>query len=193
MRGAPSLMSIISCLLRIIPADAGSTCWPVKLGAEIEDHPRGCGEHMNSRELDAMYRGSSPRMRGARDISHAVNRIGRIIPADAGSTWPVIWLIATHWDHPRGCGEHQTIPGDDDIPVGSSPRMRGAPSLRSHMALMLRIIPADAGSTDWIVKVRYPGPDHPRGCGEHCDTDTISAICHGSSPRMRGAQSKHST
>ena len=50
----------------IIPADAGSTGKVKSTNTYIEDHPRGCGEHRVSRELEIGERGSSPRMRGAR-------------------------------------------------------------------------------------------------------------------------------
>ena len=50
-----------------------------------------------------------------------------------------------------------------------------------------RIIPADAGSTQWINF--YPGfsKDHPRGCGEHPHSPVANRAAEGSSPRMRGA------
>ena len=50
-------------------------------------------------------------------------------------------------DHPRGCGEHNSLDSDYYDNVGSSPRMRGALNLWSVVALNARIIPADAGST----------------------------------------------
>ena len=45
--------------------------------------------------------------------------------------------------------------------------MRGAQQLTPNPVNALRIIPADAGSTDcrWVVSYAYE--DHPRGCGEH--------------------------
>ena len=51
--------------------------------------------------------------------------------------------------------------------AGSSPRMRGAPAREALKPGTLRIIPADAGSTDGIYVLKSIDEDHPRGCGEH--------------------------
>ena len=46
MRGALRAVRELRPQWGIIPADAGST-WPVEMhGATLEDHPRGCGEHL---------------------------------------------------------------------------------------------------------------------------------------------------
>ena len=75
-------------------------------------------------------------------------RAGRgIIPADAGSTRFVYSMSFDIKDHPRGCGEHNQTQGPRAVGRGSSPRMRGAPSLGLTGQSELRIIPADAGST----------------------------------------------
>ena len=65
--------------------------------------------------------------------------------------------------------------------------MRGAPSWASVGSAQSWIIPADAGST--LVGGVCPdvGPDHPRGCGEHCRDWMGLKMVQGSSPRMRGA------
>ena len=91
----------------------------------------------------------------------------RIIPADAGNTVYGRIQIVQHWDHPRGCGEHQQ---EDEVQVrtpGSSPRMRGTLICRSEGLVPVRIIPADAGNTYSNLEFRFLCWDHPRGCGEH--------------------------
>ena len=66
MRGAHVCICNSQWYKGIIPADAGSTDM-AKIDAVVyEDHPRGCGEHRKSRNKAYRYRGSSPRMRGAR-------------------------------------------------------------------------------------------------------------------------------
>ena len=127
MRGAPMGDGKGSETTRIIPADAGSTrsCWTTR--AKAGDHPRGCGEHIVRRSAIGINPGSSPRMRGAL------------------STLP-LESICTR-DHPRGCGEHTTSPHAKHLRSGSSPRMRGAPGLGVGGVGIIRIIPADAGST----------------------------------------------
>ena len=87
-------------------------------------------------------------MRGALVIhAHAQHRLG-IIPADAGSTEHGSLRYPRHKDHPRGCGEHLVTVLLIWPTVGSSPRMRGARHFLPLRLMFLRIIPADAGSTD---------------------------------------------
>ena len=147
MRGAPIIIFGVAVVLRIIPADAGSTDVLEWIKSIVWDHPRGCGEHMPMALRRTMVRGSSPRMRGAHSHAKRIMVFRGIIPADAGSTrsWP--W---THWpcaDHPRGCGEHNIQVSHPSRPSGSSPRMRGAHSTVVKFWMAGRIIPADAGST----------------------------------------------
>ena len=52
------------------------------------------------------------------------------------------------------------------------------------------IIPADAGNTCRVVCQRLPKGDHPRGCGEHPDTEHQGVLQIGSSPRMRGTHAQ---
>ena len=130
---------------------------------------------------------SSPRMQGALPSAENHSKHYRIIPADAGSTPGCRCEYCTHKDHPRGCGEHHVDQRLDPIGAGSSPRMRGALCGGVLGHVMLRIIPADAGSTNILLLVSRPHKDHPRGCGEHDypGRDKLSYL--GSSPRMRGA------
>ena len=71
----------------------------------------------------------------------------RIIPAHAGNTPESRGRARNGSDHPRACGEHpQTALAEKDWP-GSSPRMRGTPSLQLCPFSGRRIIPAHAGNT----------------------------------------------
>ena len=106
-------------------------------------------------------------MRGAPIMGCGLPAVGRIIPADAGSTALYRVVIDTHGDHPRGCGEHL-----DDRPFRTVHDW---------------IIPADAGSTIQDKRIRPRKGDHPRGCGEHARRTGRSSPRPGSSPRMRGA------
>ena len=86
MRGARPYGDTTVFWLRIIPADAGSTVlgfWDVKIW---QDHPRGCGEHVDIIKTEKACTGSSPRMRGARVKDTKDHEWSGIIPADAGST-----------------------------------------------------------------------------------------------------------
>ena len=70
---------------------------------------------------------------------------------------------------------------------GSSPRMRGAQTLAPVHPYYMRIIPADAGSTNAVILTIPGNRDHPRGCGEHAPSRPLCPVIWGSSPRMRGA------
>ena len=126
-------------------------------------------------------------MRGARHRCRPGRPEPRIIPADAGSTTLYRKSRRTPRDHPRGCGEHSQTTLMKIQTKGSSPRMRGARTALCRVVPLLRIIPADAGSTpsfSWDLSI---SEDHPRGCGEH--RQSLTSLLHdiGSSPRMRGA------
>ena len=187
MRGALHATEIREDHHRIIPADAGSTSAGPGSCTATEDHPRGCGEHADCISPEYHDPGSSPRMRGAPFQGDLAEDAGRIIPADAGSTGMPDCLATRTRDHPRGCGEHQTVTVSDILVRGSSPRMRGAPHRAHHQARHPRIIPADAGSTTPASCPTGRSADHPRGCGEHAVSAVGGFRTGGSSPRMRGA------
>ena len=88
MRGAHCVKTLDTQPTGIIPADAGSTLNAIRNQASQEDHPRGCGEHLATSRIKTGNKGSSPRMRGARHVVNQERQSDRIIPADAGSTWP---------------------------------------------------------------------------------------------------------
>ena len=129
-------------------------------------------------------------MRGARAVIRTYRSLTRIIPAYAGSTICKCHFSPSSGDHPRVCGEHETV----EVPIfdksGSSPRMRGAPRATTAKWTYLRIIPAYAGSTyPWAVSRRAVW-DHPRVCGEHYIAPQRPGLRVGSSPRLRGARAK---
>ena len=135
-----------------------------------------------------MSSGSSPRMRGAHELAFRLPDMGRIIPADAGSTRGGSCRVDECWDHPRGCGEHSPSIGAIMSRSGSSPRMRGARPRSPGANSRGRIIPADAGSTFPASSFVRKVSDHPRGCGEHLYLILKWVGLAGSSPRMRGAR-----
>ena len=188
MRGALPTAAYFRIHARIIPADAGSTVVKVGSALRVGDHPRGCGEHDARHCKPPTLMGSSPRMRGARNLLVLNRHLLGIIPADAGSTDSVSVGAAVSRDHPRGCGEHRVALFAPKRYEGSSPRMRGARPGGMRSYEQDRIIPADAGSTRcWFARVRCTR-DHPRGCGEHRVHGHQSHGMQGSSPRMRGAR-----
>ena len=167
MRGARLATSCRCGRVRIIPADAGSTVCAWVSSFSAKDHPRGCGEHGLCLGQLVLREGSSPRMRGAQLAALSPGEYVGIIPADAGSTKAHSYQDNAETDHPRGCGEHDTMFIISIFSCGSSPRMRGAHRLEKQISNSSRIIPADAGSTSRRLRRRSACPDHPRGCGEH--------------------------
>ncbi len=134
-----------------------------------------------------MVKGSSPRMRGARQKSPWASRSAGLIPAHAGST-PRASARRRPWRaHPRACGEHSSRARWASFEGGSSPRMRGAREKASSESTLRRLIPAHAGSTHSPRPRNHPQRAHPRACGEHGSLFSTRGSSLGSSPRMRGA------
>ena len=82
-RGGPN-----PCVWGIIPALAGNTVCNCLSVINARDHPRACGEHFLSNEVNSFSEGSSPRLRGTRgEVGVTLDSDG-IIPALAGNTHP---------------------------------------------------------------------------------------------------------
>ena len=76
------------------------------------------------------------------------------------------------------------------VTSGSSPRVRGSRGRRCTRRPSRGIIPAGAGLTLPLQPGRSARWDHPRGCGAHSNTFTRTTGAMGSSPRVRGSQSR---
>ena len=73
-------------IVGIIPALAGNTGSVSMILSSVRDHPRACGEHIQGLINGIGDMGSSPRLRGTRNISIRVGCKSGIIPALAGNT-----------------------------------------------------------------------------------------------------------
>ena len=114
---------------------------------------------------------------------------GRLIPAGAGSTHPYPAHQAPCTAHPRWRGEHLVSTSIHIGRFGSSPLVRGAPLRTSDVAVVIRLIPAGAGSTDGTAGGEGHEAAHPRWRGEHHTFVAPSITLRGSSPLARGALS----
>ena len=114
----------------------------------MTDHPRIRGEHVAVVLVATLLVGSSPHTRGARHVLLRLDRVGRIIPAYAGSTPRPPTPPPSRTDHPRIRGEHGVAQAGADLLDGSSPHTRGARDRNQGKPLS--------------------SPDHPRIRGEHC-------------------------
>ena len=171
----------------IIPASAGSTTSQNEQNATTEDHPRIRGEHPLAFDQFQRYRGSSPHPRGAHQLLEVGDLADGIIPASAGSTQYPIGYRLVYEDHPRIRGEHTDVSEDSQMTLGSSPHPRGAPLKELPVTLLVRIIPASAGSTCNKFTERLCRRDHPRIRGEHAGCPQFCKTRMGSSPHPRGA------
>ena len=152
--------------------------------------------------------GSSPRMRGSRYTIKTIYVDDGIIPAHAGLTEAAALvhprtrgIIPAHAgltlfnfnsrsrkrDHPRACGAHVFVTMTGSGALGSSPRMRGSPSVCGESRDGLGIIPAHAGLTILTSRLERRKRDHPRACGAHYRSSILGFTLEGSSPRMRGS------
>ena len=110
---------------RLIPACAGKTSgFRVSVGPS-RAHPRVCGENVSDVEVDSIYSGSSPRVRGKPRLLTGRGEEGGLIPACAGKTASFPATSDLTPAHPRVCGENVVIFLGFLSGGGSSPRVRG--------------------------------------------------------------------
>ena len=170
----------------LIPACAGKTkpARPRRLGPWA--HPRVCGENEDKFGGKITGTGSSPRVRGKPHRPGLRPRRHRLIPACAGKTprecQPPNGVTA----HPRVCGENSGLLDWINTVDGSSPRVRGKPRGRRARSSRRGLIPACAGKTRSIARLRAPSAAHPRVCGENSWLPSETSTTLGSSPRVRG-------
>ena len=113
----------------------------------MQDHPRSCGEYIHQSAFIAVWKGSSPLMRGIHYIELNGECEIRIIPAHAGNTFTILEAEKLCKDHPRSCGEYYIADLIVSITCGSSPLMRGIRPRSLFPEQSARIIPAHAGNT----------------------------------------------
>ena len=113
---------------------------------QFKDHPRVCGEKISGTTLITTQQGSPPRMRGKAPSLRERLHWHRITPAYAGKSGISPGFLLSYRDHPRVCGEKESVNDGTAIRAGSPPRMRGK-----------------AG--EYGSQTHRP-QDHPRVCGE---------------------------
>ena len=145
-----------------------------------------CGENFQLRVDLALDDGSSPRVRGKPAARQTLARIQGLIPACAGKTSVTLRLLPRSGAHPRVCGENPREAAPIRAEVGSSPRVRGKPTVLERTLSDVGLIPACAGKTSRGVTFNADSPAHPRVCGENFTTHVLPALQSGSSPRVRG-------
>ena len=110
-------------------------------------------------------------MRGKRKHRAIFRDAGRITPAHAGKTDTLLDIAGYAADHPRACGENDTLKDKNGRYLGSPPRVRGKLSALRFVCFSDRITPACAGKTGERLGSERVREDHPRVCGENLMVD----------------------
>ena len=110
--------------------------------------------------------GSPPRMRGkVAAWSSSCKKLG-ITPACAGKSRSQPRLPCIGRDHPRVCGEKESLTHIGALGKGSPPRVRGKARDCNIDDVHFGITPACAGKRGIACSCRNSRGDHPRACGE---------------------------
>ena len=111
------------------------------------DHPRRCGENDLYYIDPSDSEGSPPQVRGKLDRCMGAAAARRITPAGAGKTSDISELLWSRRDHPRRCGENETVCRQVAARLGSPPQVRGKQCAALTRFNCFRITPAGAGKT----------------------------------------------
>ena len=151
----------------LIPARAGNTEHPYRLGCYVRAHPRSRGEHPGHPHRFRLTRGSSPLARGTRGTNQGETVATGLIPARAGNTPFGLGCKVSGGAHPRSRGEHFKASAHFAESAGSSPLARGTRLGWIRFRGDPGLIPARAGNTPGSWSRITQNRAHPRSRGEH--------------------------
>ena len=189
VRGTLGTSLRVRAAWRFIPACAGNARKRTLAHRATSVHPRVCGERWLCSRPCGTLTGSSPRVRGTPNRAVRQGTRRRFIPACAGNAVSSTPKTPTWSVHPRVCGERARAWRQGLRHAGSSPRVRGTPSLPSVPSHRRRFIPACAGNACPKAKAAARKSVHPRVCGERKRSHGEKPNVAGSSPRVRGTRS----
>ena len=109
VRGTGDACGVAPGFCGITPACAGNSGASLTGTTKLKDHPRVCGEQCYMRTTKMVSVGSPPRVRGTDWPPKKVAASRRITPACAGNRterFPLLWTLR---DHPRVCGEQNSV------------------------------------------------------------------------------------
>ena len=175
-------------IARFIPVGTGNTSSRLLPVAIIAVHPRGHGEHCLNSASAVKDIGSSPWARGTLLFLICKIQFYRFIPVGTGNTPRTLSFSLIPTVHPRGHGEHCSVPYFTVEATGSSPWARGTLLLDLRYLARLRFIPVGTGNTAPLIFLTKPITVHPRGHGEHHGKYNETEQENGSSPWARGTQ-----
>ena len=178
-------------LHRFIPAGAGNTS-TLSITTDREPvYPRWRGEHWQNKHRGTRGAGLSPLARGTLDQAVLFFQRRRFIPAGAGNTPKEIASQLNLPVYPRWRGEHKIHIDKHRVCIGLSPLARGTQIWGAPLMKSKRFIPAGAGNTRQLVKLRQLLPVYPRWRGEHPFIFVSSWRDLGLSPLARGTRTKY--
>ncbi len=154
-------------VIRFIPAGAGNTVPRIISLSSSTVYPRWRGEHVGRESFDCPYIGLSPLARGTHQRYRLQLTGSRFIPAGAGNTRSGGFVLPATPVYPRWRGEHKIHIDKHRVCIGLSPLARGTQIWGAPLMKSKRFIPAGAGNTRQLVKLRQLLPVYPRWRGEH--------------------------
>ena len=170
----------------LIPAHAGKTP-TARLSPPCSwAHPRSRGENLWGGVGSCYTLGSSPLTRGKHGLLVHAGHVRGLIPAHAGKTIPLLNCHSESPAHPRSRGENIISESVQLGSKGSSPLTRGKRDNLGRQFDRPGLIPAHAGKTATIARLRARSRAHPRSRGENFRTWSESVRYWGSSPLTRG-------
>ena len=125
MRGKAHFKQALLEHLGITPACAGKSTVVAVVVEDNKDHPRMCGEKMESAIVPTFQPGSPPHVRGKAAESSYTTTGCRITPACAGKRDRRSNSNPSNRDHPRMCGEKEGDQKMINLDRGSPPHVRG--------------------------------------------------------------------
>ena len=170
----------------LIPARAGTTERARFLAIIWGAHPRSRGDHPSTAPACDTTGGSSPLARGPPRGDRCSKCRRGLIPARAGTTKDFTAQLAAKGAHPRSRGDHLVSWTGLMALWGSSPLARGPRVLRLPQSPRPGLIPARAGTTRRLRRLRGWTGAHPRSRGDHRAQVESPQPCLGSSPLARG-------
>ena len=171
-RGLRARPSTAAWMWGIIPARAGFTGSSTPSTLTDQDHPRSRGVYDSNFNYLRVARGSSPLARGLPPLGDHISCGRGIIPARAGFTLRGLVAGRASRDHPRSRGVYNAIFYQILQLAGSSPLARGLLQDGDAHHSDIRIIPARAGFTEWLI---FESPDHSGSSPLARGLPTISA------------------
>ena len=186
VRGNQVASSASAAGRRNLPACAGEPRRAWDVARQNEEPPRVCGGTASARPVSCASQGTSPRVRGNRDIFCAQHRRSRNLPACAGEPRRIPAARSARREPPRVCGGTLYPELASRIERGTSPRVRGNHKGSSVVEGEWRNLPACAGEPAPAPPAQGPVPEPPRVCGGTPERHTRARPAGGTSPRVRG-------